>query len=143
MLLELTPRLCLHVRFVLCDLRLKPSRKILLLTVPRRYFFCGSLLLVIYLCIVFVILSRLFIAALRSPAVKELTSRLLFVTFNCVFVTFPCGLLGQVWHLIVSSPDLSRLSYFIKHFYNCMSWVMNYSLLIPNLVVFHAKMNKL
>ena len=27
------------------------------------------------------------------------------------FVTFLCGILGQVWYLIVSIPDLSRLSY--------------------------------
>ena len=30
----------------------------------------------------------------------------------CIFVTFPCGILGQVWYLIVSFPDLYRLSYF-------------------------------
>ena len=29
-----------------------------------------------------------------------------------VFVTFPCGILGQVWYLIVSFPDLCLLSYF-------------------------------
>ena len=29
----------------------------------------------------------------------------------CIFVTFPCGILGQVWYLIVSIPDLCRLSY--------------------------------
>ena len=28
----------------------------------------------------------------------------------CIFVTFPCGILGQVWYLIVSFPDLCRLS---------------------------------
>ena len=49
-----------------------------------------------YLFLVFVIPLRLFIAALWSPAGKGLTSWLLFVTFNCVFVTFPCGILGQV-----------------------------------------------
>ena len=38
------------------------------------------------------------IAALWSPAGKGLTSLLLFVMFNCVFVTFPCGILGQVWY---------------------------------------------
>ena len=54
----------------------------------------------------------LFIAALWSSAGKELTSWLLFVMFNCVFVTFPCGILGQVWYLIVSIPDLCCLSYF-------------------------------
>ena len=30
----------------------------------------------------------------------------------CIFVTFPCGILDQVWYLIVSFPDLCRLSYF-------------------------------
>ena len=63
------------------------------------------------LCLVFVVLSRLFIAALWSPAGKGLTSWLLFVKFNCVFVTLPCGILGQVWYLIVSIPDLCCLSY--------------------------------
>ena len=28
------------------------------------------------------------------------------------FVTFSCGILGQVWYLIVSFPDLCLLSYF-------------------------------
>ena len=27
------------------------------------------------------------------------------------FATFPCGVLGQVWYLIVSIPDLCRLTY--------------------------------
>ena len=42
-----------------------------------------------YLCLVFVMLSRLFIAALWSPAGKGLTSWLLFVMSSCDFVTFP------------------------------------------------------
>ena len=58
-------------------------------------------------------LLHLFIAALWSPAGKGLTSKLLLVMFNCVFVTFPCVILGQVWCLIVSIPDLCRLSYFL------------------------------
>ena len=29
----------------------------------------------------------------------------------CIFVTFPCDILGQVWYLIVSFPDLCLLSY--------------------------------
>ena len=33
--------------------------------------------------------------------------------FNCVFVTFPCGILGQMGYLIVSIPDLCCLSYFV------------------------------
>ena len=67
-----------------------------------------------YLCLVFVMLLRLFIAALWSPAGKGLTFWRLFVMFNCVFVTFPCGILGLVWYLMVSIPDLCQLSYFNK-----------------------------
>ena len=37
---------------------------------------------------------------------------LLCVMFYCVFVTFPCVVLGQVKCLIVSIPDLCLLSYF-------------------------------
>ena len=54
----------------------------------------------------------LFIDALWSPAGKGLTSWLSFVMSNCVFVTFPCGILGQVWYLIVLIPDLCPLSNF-------------------------------
>ena len=63
-------------------------------------------------CIVFVMLSRLLIAALWSHAGKGLTSWLSFVVLNCVIVTFPFGILGQVWYLIVLIPDLCPLSYF-------------------------------
>ena len=63
-----------------------------------------------YLCVVFVMLSHLFIAALWSPAGKGLT---LFVMLNCVFVTFPFGILGQVWYLVVLIPDLCCLSYYV------------------------------
>ena len=56
-------------------------------------------------------LSRLFIAAVWSPAGKGLTSWLLFVMFNCVFITFPSDILGQVWYLFVSFPNLCCLSY--------------------------------
>ena len=63
------------------------------------------------LCLVFVMLSRLFIAALWTPEGKVLTSWLLFVIFFCDFVTFPFGILEQVWYLIVSIPDPCCLSY--------------------------------
>ena len=65
-----------------------------------------------YLYLVFVMLSSLFIAAVWSAPGKGLTSWLLFVIFNCVFDTFACGILGQVWYLIVSILDLCRPSYF-------------------------------
>ena len=37
---------------------------------------------------------------------------LLVLVFDCIFVTFPCGLLGQVWYLLILIPDLCRLSDF-------------------------------
>ena len=53
-----------------------------------------------FICHVFVMLSRLFIAFLWSPAGKGLTSWLtswlLFVMFNCVFVTSPMWYPGSV-----------------------------------------------
>ena len=62
-----------------------------------------------YLCLVFVMLSRLLIAVLWSPAGKGLTSWILLLMSNC---NFACGILGQVWYLIVLIPDLCRRSYF-------------------------------
>ena len=58
--------------------RFKPSRKISLLTVPRRYFFCVSFVLFMS---VFVMLSYLFVAAFWSPEGKGLTPWLLSVMF--------------------------------------------------------------
>ena len=60
----------------------------------------------------FVKILRLFIAALWSPAGKGLASWLLFVMFNCVFVTFPCGILGQVWYVTILILDLCCHCYF-------------------------------
>ena len=48
---------------------------------------------------------------------------------NCIFVTFPCGILGQVWHLIVSFAIPCRLSYityikplFCQYFYHKITY---------------------
>ena len=72
---------------------------------------------VLHLWIIFVIvtLSCLIIAALWSPAGKKANLlALLCVMFYCVFITYPCGVLGQVWHLIVSISDLCLLTCFVK-----------------------------
>ena len=71
----------------------------------------------------------LFIAALWSPAGKGLTSWLSFVMLNCVFFTFPCGFLGQVWCLIVSIPDICPflLLCCFCHMYTC---VVTFQLLV-------------
>ena len=97
-----------------------------------------------YLCLVFVMLSRLFIATLRSPEGKELTSWLLFVMF-CDFVTFPFGILGQVWYLIVSIPDPCCLSYILtnamrQHMKHTM---MKIALSFPDIGFFKCKRAKL
>ena len=81
------------------------------LKVPRRYFFVDHLC---YLFLVFVMLSCLFIANLWSHSGKGLTCWRLFVMFNCIVVAFPCGILDQVWYLIVAISDLCRLSYLGK-----------------------------
>ena len=61
-------------------------------------------------CLVFVVFcARLFICALWSPAGKGLTSRLWCLLWVC---RFPIGILGQVWYLIVSIPDLCTITYF-------------------------------
>ena len=72
-----------------------------------------------YLCFVFVMLSRLFIVALWSPAGQGLTSWM----FSSVCVTFPCGVLVQVWYLIVSIPDLCLFTYFYNKFDTVVSLV--------------------
>ena len=36
---------------------------------------------------------------------------LLYVMFSCIFVTFPCGVLGQVWYFIVLISDPCLLIY--------------------------------
>ena len=67
--------------------------------------FC-SVLCLLCLC------AGLFICALWSPAGKGLTSWLSFVVSTGV-CHFPIGILGQVWYLIVSIPDLfCSLTYF-------------------------------
>ena len=73
------------------------------------FLFCFSVLCLLCLC------ARLFICAFWSPAGKGLTSWLSFVVSNCEFVPFDIGILGQVWYLIVSTPDLCTLTYFVVY----------------------------
>ena len=43
-------------------------------------------------------------------------SKVLYLMFSCVLVTFPYGILGQVWYMIVSIPDLCHSSQLYKIF---------------------------
>ena len=54
--------------------------------------------------------THLFIYAMWPPAGRGLTPWLSFVVSICEFVT-SIGILGQVWYLIVSIPDLCTLTY--------------------------------
>ena len=66
-----------------------------------------------HLCLVFLMHLRLFIAAMWSSLGKRLTFLALVSDVSCMFVTFPCGILGRVWYLIVLVPDLCLISYFV------------------------------
>ena len=67
-----------------------------------------------YLCLVFVMLTCLFIAPWGYLLGKGLPvgSGLWCLI---VFVNFPCGVLDQVWYLIVSIPDLCHFFTLIFH----------------------------
>ena len=86
------------------------SRAKFLLTIPRQCFFCGSFLLFMF-CVCHAILSFHCSLVVNCLEMAYLLA-LLCVMFSFVFVTFPCGVLGQVWFLIVSIPYLSLLPYF-------------------------------
>ena len=86
-----------------------------ILTVSVRCFLVDHLC---YLCLVFDMLSRLFIATLRSPAGKRLTSWLSFVMFNC-FCHFPVWYPGSGVVLDCMDSDLCHLSYFKPTIYSC------------------------
>ena len=64
-----------------------------------------------YLCLVSVMLSRMFIVALSSPAGRGLTSWLSFVIFDCVLsLSHVVSWVSRGFNL--SIPDLCHLSYF-------------------------------
>ena len=74
-------------------------------------------------CLVFAMFcARLFICALWSPAGKGLTSWLSCVV-SSVSLSLPIDILGQVWYLIVSIPDLCNLItfsvYTVRIFMKC------------------------
>ena len=98
----------------------KHSGKTFLLTVPRRYFFCGSYVLFMSsVCHAFASVHCCLVVTWRERA--DLLA--LVCDVYCDFCYFPIWFLGQVWYLIVSIPDPCCLSYFyiengclIKHF---------------------------
>ena len=55
-----------------------------------------------------------------SPVVFSLPLALLCAMFSCVSVTFPYGVLGQVWYMIVSIPDICLIPYTSLCFEYCL-----------------------
>ena len=45
----------------------------------------------------------------------------LYVMFSCVLVTFPYDFVGQLWHLIVSIPDVCLLFFFRPKWFQLLS----------------------
>ena len=70
-----------------------------------------------FLCLVFLMISlvhcSLVVTCWERADLLALVGNVYM--FICVFVTFPCGILGQVWYLIVSFPDLCRLLIFKEY----------------------------
>ena len=58
---------------------------------------------------VFIVLCRLVIICWEPANLLVL----LYVMFSCGFVSFLCGVLGQVWCLIVSIPDFCILPHIV------------------------------
>ena len=73
-----------------------------------------AVLLLRIICVIYVLCSSCFRICSLLPS-GHLLGNGLFVMSNCDFVTFPCGILGEVWYLIVLIPDLCRLSYFARN----------------------------
>ena len=61
----------------------------------------------------------------------------MFVIFNCgVFLTFPCGIMGQVWYMIVSISDLCRLYYFQHNNNGGKTWIqVRFSMIFPLILI--------
>ena len=68
-----------------------------------------------YLCIMFVCHTVSYFPCSCVVTCWERTDNFAFfyVMFSCVFVTFPYGVLCQVWYLIVSILDICLLLYFV------------------------------
>ena len=81
----------------------KPSSNFLL-TVRRRCFFCGFFFVIcVCFCHTAMSVSCSLVVTCWETAVLF---GLLYVMFSCVFVTSLYGVVGQVWYLIVSIPDI-------------------------------------
>ena len=115
--------------------RFKPSSKIFYWPFQGGTSFVDLLCFCSVLCLL-CLCARLFICALWSPAGKGLTS---WLCLGCLLWVchFPIGILGQVWYLIVSFPDLCTFPYFE---YTGLSWkVLENKICLENVPEKHSK----
>ena len=102
------------------------SPGILILTVPRRHFCCGSLLLLVLVVRIYTLVHLLcesHILVKFRQLNDHLSGKELFIRFTVhsfrkllsvyVFSYFPFGFEGRIWDLIVSVPDHCLSFYFI------------------------------
>ena len=87
------------------------SKAVLLMWIPLLYMF--------HVCIYYTIVSFPCSLVFTCCELAALLA-LLCVVFSCAFVTFPYGVPGQVWCLIVSIPDLYITLYF-QFIFNVLS----------------------
>ena len=80
-----------------------------LMAAPNRHFFCGSyLLFMFHVCLCCSLQPCDHLLGKGRPL-----GSLVYCVFLCFLVTFPYGVQGQVWYLIVLFPDLClALSFF-------------------------------
>ena len=123
----------------------------LLLTAPRRYFCCGSLLLLVLAVRIYTLVHLLcewHVLVKFRYLNDHLCGKELFIRFTArkllliyVFSYFPFGFEGRIWDLIVSVPD-HYLSFYFLNFsckrYCCMS-VKNWNGLKPKNLYFLAR----
>ena len=80
--------------------------------VPRRYFFCGSFMFLFCLMFAMSLCASVYMCFVVTS--WERADLLALVCGIQLWVcNFPIGILGRVWYLIVSTPDLCTLTYFV------------------------------
>ena len=121
------------------DMEQSPIYSILfLLTIPRRCFYCGSVLLfMVRVCLC----HTDCLVCFMEPCGNLMGKRWPLDSLECdcfllVIVTFQCVVLGQVWYLIILIPDICLLPYFFNNLF--LSKLTAFHLLSRNLFLYYV-----
>ena len=60
--------------------------------------------------------------SLDITCLERVDLSLLYIVSSCVFVTFPCDVLVQVWYLIETNPDFCLPIYFVSFLANPLKY---------------------